>query len=61
MQTVDTPYGPVVCKVSRWGGAVKVKPEYESLRAAALAADVPLRDVHRAALTAWERARRANA
>ncbi|MDR0671089.1 MAG: nickel pincer cofactor biosynthesis protein LarC [Oscillospiraceae bacterium] len=57
VQTVDTPYGPVVCKVSRRDGVVKAKPEYESLRAAALAADVPLRDVCRAALTAWERAR----
>ncbi|MDR1156864.1 MAG: nickel pincer cofactor biosynthesis protein LarC [Oscillospiraceae bacterium] len=56
-QTVDTPYGPVVCKVSRRGGAVKLKPEYESLRSAALAADAPLHDVRRAALTAWERTR----
>jgi uncharacterized protein (TIGR00299 family) protein len=55
VQTVDTPYGPVACKVSRRGGAVKVKPEYESLRAAALAADVPLGAVHGAALAAWER------
>ncbi|MDR0381738.1 MAG: nickel pincer cofactor biosynthesis protein LarC [Oscillospiraceae bacterium] len=55
-RVVDTPYGPIACKVSRRGGVVKVKPEYESLRAAALAADAPLRDVCRAALTAWESA-----
>ncbi len=49
---VETPYGPVQLKVSRWGEAEKVAPEYEDCRRAAQSAGVPLRQVYEAALAA---------
>jgi uncharacterized protein (TIGR00299 family) protein len=53
---VETPYGAVQIKVSRWGQAEKVAPEYEDCRRAAQAASVPLRQVYEAALAAYHAA-----
>jgi len=50
---VETPHGPVRVKVSRWGEAEKVAPEYEDCRRAAQSAGVPLRQVYEAALAAY--------
>ncbi len=50
---VETPYGPVRVKMARApDGTLNVAPEYEDCRAAAVAAGVPLKLVHRAALMA---------
>jgi uncharacterized protein (DUF111 family) len=50
---VQTPYGPVRVKVARApDGTLNVAPEYEDCRATAVAAGVPLKVVHRAALMA---------
>ncbi len=53
---VDTPYGAVQVKVSRWGEMEKVAPEYEDCRRAAQSAGVPLRLVYEAALAAYHAA-----
>jgi uncharacterized protein (TIGR00299 family) protein len=54
--TVATRYGPVRVKVGRLGGdAVHVAPEFDDCRARAAEKGVPLRDVMRAALQAWDR------
>ena len=51
---VDTEYGPIDVKVARMNGRmVNQMPEYEQCRAAALAADVPLRLVDEAARMAF--------
>ena len=53
---VETPYGSVQVKVSRWGEAEKAAPEYEDCRRAAQLAGVPLRQVYEAALAAYRAA-----
>jgi uncharacterized protein (TIGR00299 family) protein len=53
---VETPYGPIQVKVSRWGENEKAAPEYEDCRRAAQSAGVPLRQVYEAALTAYRAA-----
>jgi pyridinium-3,5-bisthiocarboxylic acid mononucleotide nickel chelatase len=54
---VETPYGAVRVKVARWDGdSLKAAPEYEDCRAAAQAHGIPLREVYRAALAAWQAA-----
>jgi len=51
---VDTPYGPVAIKVCEEAGrALNAAPEYESCRAAARRAGVPLKEVYAAALCAY--------
>ena len=50
---VETPYGSVQVKVSRWGKGEKAAPEYEDCRRAAQSAGVPLRQVYEAALAAY--------
>jgi len=50
---VETPYGVVQVKVSRWGDNEKAAPEYEDCRRAAQAAGVPLRQVYEAAIVAY--------
>jgi uncharacterized protein (TIGR00299 family) protein len=50
---VETLYGPIQVKVSRWGENEKAAPEYEDCRRAAQAAGVPLRQVYEAALAAY--------
>jgi uncharacterized protein (TIGR00299 family) protein len=53
-ETVDTPYGEVAVKVAeRPGGVQTMSPEYESCRALALEAGVPLISVYEAARKAW--------
>ncbi len=47
--TVETPYGPVRVKVSRWGEVERAEPEYEDCRALAEQHGVPLLAVYRAA------------
>lgn len=52
--TVDTPYGPVRIKVGgRDGRAWHAAPEHEDVAARAAAAEVPLHEVHAAAMAAW--------
>ncbi len=48
-RTVETPYGPVRVKVSRWADIERAEPEYDDCRARAEAAGVPLLAVYRAA------------
>jgi len=51
---VKTPYGTILVKLARRpDGSMTMSPEYESCRAAAESAGVPLRDVYDAALRAW--------
>jgi uncharacterized protein (TIGR00299 family) protein len=53
---VDTPYGPITVKVAREGARiVNAAPEFEDCKAAALQANVPLKQVYAAAVAAWER------
>ena len=47
-QTVDTEYGPVVCKTGKGYGLTKSKPEYEDLAAAARENGVGLEAVREA-------------
>ncbi|MEZ6185730.1 MAG: nickel pincer cofactor biosynthesis protein LarC [Planctomycetota bacterium] len=55
IREVETPFGPVAVKFAlRPGGALSPAPEFESVKRAALAHDVPLRRVHLAALAAAE-------
>ncbi len=55
-RTVRTPYGPVRMKLSTHNGErVQSTPEYEECRAIALKADVPLKEVQRAAVAALQK------
>ena len=57
-EKVDTAYGEVSVKVGRIAGeVVTAAPEYESCKAAARAADAPLRAVYEAALAAFRATR----
>ena len=51
-RTVETPYGPVRVKLSRWGEIERAEPEYEDCRALAEQHQVPLRLVTEAAKAA---------
>ncbi|HXG62156.1 MAG TPA: nickel pincer cofactor biosynthesis protein LarC [Planctomycetota bacterium] len=54
--TVQTPYGPIRCKVGRLNGrTLKAAPEYEDARAAAEHHGVPLSAVQEAALRAFRK------
>jgi len=48
-RTVDTPYGPVRLKISRWNDIERAEPEYEDCRKLAEGQGVPLLAVYRAA------------
>lgn len=48
-RTVETPYGTVHVKISRWGENERAEPEYDDCRALAEARGVPLREVYQAA------------
>ena len=50
---VQTQFGPIDVKVVHTNGAVKAMPEFEQCRAAATAANVPLREVQEAAQRAY--------
>lgn len=53
--TVETPYGAIDMKEARMNGRLlRAVPEYEQCRRAALAADVPLREVEQSALKAHD-------
>jgi pyridinium-3,5-bisthiocarboxylic acid mononucleotide nickel chelatase len=55
---VSTEFGEIEIKLARTNGEiVKAAPEFEQCRAAALKANVALREVERAALQAWEKTR----
>jgi uncharacterized protein (TIGR00299 family) protein len=50
VETVNTPYGPVRCKVKRWQGAtLDLAPEYEDCAALARAHGLPFRVIFEAA------------
>jgi pyridinium-3,5-bisthiocarboxylic acid mononucleotide nickel chelatase len=54
-ETVQTPHGPVSVKLGLLAGrVVNVAPEYESCRVIARDRGVPLKDVYRAALAAFQ-------
>ncbi len=54
--SVQTPHGPVRMKVGTWKGeTLNAAPEYEDVRALALAAGVPVKVVWAEALAAWSR------
>jgi uncharacterized protein (TIGR00299 family) protein len=53
---VATPWGEVAGKVAHWQGRARFSPEFESCRALALKAQVPLREVYRAAQLAFDQA-----
>lgn len=53
-RTVDTEFGPIRMKVGTWKGTeTTATPEYEDVRAAALAHDVPVKRVQEAAVVAY--------
>ncbi len=53
-QTVETPYGPVRVKIGTWQGReTSASPEYEDVKAAARAHDVPAKTVYAAAQAAY--------
>ena len=55
LRTVRTPFGEVTVKLGRLDGrVVQAAPEYESCRAVAEAAHVPVKQVYEAAVKAWE-------
>lgn len=55
-QTVSTEYGAIRVKVGRWKGAPTVaSPEYEDVKAAALASGAPITKVYQAAQAAYNR------
>lgn len=50
IEAIATPYGPIHCKIARLpDGTLKVTPEFEDCRAAALASGRPLREIMLAA------------
>jgi len=49
IRTVDTPYGPVRVKVSRWADIERAEPEYEDCKRLAEEHGVALRVVYAAA------------
>ncbi len=51
--TVSTPWGEIKGKATRVGGRPRFSPEFESCRAAALRAGVPLQEIYRAAQGAY--------
>ncbi len=52
--TVQTPYGPIRIKIgSLNGSALNAQPEYEDCHTAATIHKIPLKQVHQAALTAY--------
>ncbi len=53
IKTVQTPYGEIRIKVARWEGGAKAAPEYEDCRRAAQTGEIPLLEVYRAALAAY--------
>ncbi|UCG50559.1 MAG: nickel pincer cofactor biosynthesis protein LarC [Candidatus Latescibacterota bacterium] len=53
---LETPYGTVTIKIAdRPGGAETMSPEYESCRALAKTAGVPIIDIYEAARRAWDK------
>ncbi len=55
-QSVETPFGTVRLKIGRWHGEViATSPEYADCKAAAIAHNVPLREVYRAAMRLADR------
>ncbi|HZP82332.1 MAG TPA: nickel insertion protein [Chthonomonadaceae bacterium] len=54
-ETVETAYGPIRIKVGSWRGVeTTASPEYEDVKAAALAHNVPVKTVYAAAQRAYE-------
>jgi len=51
-RTVETPYGPVRVKVSRWGDIERAEPEFDDCRTLAETHQIPLRVVMQAAKAA---------
>jgi pyridinium-3,5-bisthiocarboxylic acid mononucleotide nickel chelatase len=57
-ETMETPFGPVTMKVSRYRGKiVGARPEFEDCRSAAEQFGVPVQDVYDAAIAAYRKAR----
>jgi uncharacterized protein (DUF111 family) len=55
-ETVATDYGDIIVKLGLKGGrVVQIAPEYDSARAAADRAGIPLRLAYDAAIRAWEK------
>lgn len=52
IEAVETPFGTIRLKVTRWAGRTRKVPEYEDCRKAADANNVPLNDVRSAAVQA---------
>ncbi|HLI48210.1 MAG TPA: nickel insertion protein [Chthonomonas sp.] len=53
-ESVETPYGPIRIKIGSWRGIERTaSPEYEDVKAAALAHSVPLKQVYLAAQLAY--------
>jgi len=53
-ESVETPYGPIRIKIGSWGGVERTaSPEYEDVKAAAQAHNVPLKQVYLAAQLAY--------
>jgi uncharacterized protein (DUF111 family) len=53
-QTVETPFGPVRIKLGLRGKeTINMNPEFEDCRVAAAAHNVPVKQVHQAAVAAY--------
>ncbi|CEK13647.1 hypothetical protein CWRG_00565 [Chthonomonas calidirosea] len=53
-ESIETPYGPIRIKIGSWRGVERTaSPEYEDVKAAAVAHNVPLKQVYHAALLAY--------
>ncbi|MBP1626056.1 MAG: hypothetical protein H6Q00_531 [Holophagaceae bacterium] len=50
---VETRFGTIRCKVARLEGQIRIKPEFEDCRSAALSGGIPLAEVQEAALAAF--------
>ena len=60
-ETVETPYGPLRIKIGQWQGAdTTASPEYEDVKAAARAHNVPAKTVYAAAQAAYLATQRLN-